>query len=287
MAETVAELRGRIAELEARLAELQAELGARGPQPAESQLLPPLELKALRVLAHGWGSNWKLRPAPVKRSWMEELPSAYLCLPMVVANQWGWQILCPTDVTVFWNGDPSPQGLSIQVDPIYAPAIKSRFGGGIVTFSPPWLFRTPRGWDLYAKAPGNRWNANAAALEGIIETWWLNYTFTINWKLIEPGVARFHEGESLVQLVPVPHATFQGAVASESPIAAAEPESARELLRWLAERRRIEKEDVRTHKLYRKAEGVLDHVVKLSVPEIPPLEEPQSPQPPEDLDDEP
>ena len=102
-----------------------------------------------------------------------------------------------------------------------------------MTFSPPWLFRTPPGWDLYLKGPSNRWKPNCHPLEGIIETWWLNYTFTINWKLVEPGTVVFARGESLGQLVPVPHATFEGAAAVEAPIGLLEPEAARELLDWL------------------------------------------------------
>ena len=135
--------------------------------------------------------------------------NAYQCLPLVMANQWGWQVLCPTEVRVTWDGTPGPDGLRIEVEPQYTPAIKSQFGSGIVTFSPPWLFRTPPGWDLYLKGPSNRWKPNCHPLEGVIETWWLNYTFTINWKLIEPGTVVFARGESLGQLVPVPHATFE------------------------------------------------------------------------------
>ena len=169
----------------------------------------PLELKALRVVApEGWGGGWSLRPSPQRRQWMNENPNAYHCLPLVIANQWGWQVLCPTDVQVTWDGSPGPSGLTVAVDPSFAFTIKSQFGSGIVTFSLPWLFRTAPGWDLYVKGPSNRWKANCAALEGVVETWWLNYTFTLNWKLIEPGTVHFARGESLAQLVPVPHVTF-------------------------------------------------------------------------------
>ena len=142
---------------------------------------------------------------------MDELPHAYKCLPLVIANQWGWQVLCPTDVVVTWDGTAGSEGLRVEVPPQFEPAIKSQFGAGIVTFSPPWLFRTPPGWDLYLKGPSNRWKPNCVPLEGVIETWWLNYTFTLNWKLIEPGVVTFAQGESLAQLVPVPHGTFSSA----------------------------------------------------------------------------
>ncbi len=240
------------------------------PDAGESR---PFELKALRLLASGWGSGWVLRPSPARRHWMStETPGAYQCLPMVVANQWGWQILCPTDVRATWDGNNSASGLTVEVDPVYKASIKSQFGSGIVTFSPPWLFRTPPGWDLYLKGPSNRWKPNCVPLEGVIETWWLNYTFTLNWKLIEPGVVTFARGESLAQLVPVPHGTFQDATATEIPILHAEPEAAEELLRWREERRKIADEPVTTHHLYRKAEDIEEHLNKISVPRVVPAE---------------
>lgn len=243
-----------------RVADLERRLAAAGPSPS------PLAVKALRLLDHGWGEGWGLRPAPVRRGWMDESKYAYLCLPMVAANQWGWEVLGPADVRVVWDGSAAREGLRIDVDPKYAPAVKSRFGSGIVTFSPPWLFRTPGGWDLYAKGPSNRGKANAAPLEGVVETWWLNYTFTLNWKLTGPGEATFSKGEPLAQLVPVPHGTFAGASAVEAPIVAEEPAAAEELMAWLAERRRIADTPAPVHHLYRKAEDVEGHATRVPVP---------------------
>jgi hypothetical protein len=191
---------------------------------------------------------------------------------MVMANQWGWQILCPTDVTVTWDGTAEPAGVTVAVAPQYTPAIKSQFGSGIVTFSPPWLFRTPRGWDLYLKGPSNRWKENCTPLEGVIETWWLNYTFTLNWKLIQPGTITFARGESLGQLVPVPHATFEDATALEAPIGLIEPRAAEELLEWQEKRRQLAKQPVSVHHLYRKAEGIDEHLQRVPVPSVKPIE---------------
>jgi hypothetical protein len=265
--------------LEAKVAELEHRLADAGAPGVAHDPAPSFSLKALRILAHGWGEGWSLRPSPVRRNWMSEQPTAYQCLPMVVANQWGWQVLCPTDVRVAWDGRLGSEGLRVDVDPRWAVAIKSQFGRGIVTFSPPWLFRTPPGWDLYAKGPSNRWKPNCVPLEGIIETWWLNYTFTLNWKLVEPGTVQFSKGESLAQLVPVPHETFLDSTAVEVPIRAAEPEAADELMRWLAERRRIARGPVPTHKLYHKAEDIEGHLVKIPVPPVVPTWQGSGPTP--------
>jgi hypothetical protein len=258
--------------LEARIAELEAAV-EKGPGTAQAPpgvALPRLEFKALRLIPWAWGEGWQLRPSPPRRHWMDQLPHAYKCLPLVIANQWGWQVLCPTDVVVTWNGDPNLSGLHIDVAPQYRPAIKSQFGSGIVTFSPPWLFRTPPGWDLYAKGPSNRWKPNCVPLEGVIETWWLNYTFTLNWKLVEPGTVFFARGESLGQLIPVPHATFHDSTALEAPIGAVEPRAAEELLRWQERRQLMAGQKVEVHHLYRKAEGIEEHLQSVDVPPIEP-----------------
>ena len=227
------EARARCLALEARIAELEAIVsqGAGAASPSPTSTLPPLEFKALRLLDWGWGEAWQLRPSPVRRHWMDKLPHAYKCLPLVIANQWGWQILCPTDIVITWTGDPSLAGLQIEVAPQFLPAVKSQFGSGIVTFSPPWLFRTSPEWDLYLKGPSNRWKPNCTPLEGVVETWWLNYTFTINWKVVEPGTVFFARGESLGQLVPVPHRTFHDSTALEAPIGLLEPQSGKRAYR--------------------------------------------------------
>ena len=192
--------------LERRIAELERQLA----NPPTETPFPPLSLRRCGLPAKdGARTGRSGRRRREGLGWTKKT-HAYQCLPMVVANQWGWQVLCPADVVVTWNGRADKSGLTVEVDPKYAPAIKSQFGVGIVTFTPPWLFRTSPGWDLYAKGPSNRWKTNCVALEGVIETWWLNYTFTFNWKLVEPGVVIFREGESLGQLVPVPTPRFPG-----------------------------------------------------------------------------
>ena len=257
--------------LEARIAELEAAAANQSDADAaagsgSSLTVPAVEFKALRLIPYSWGEGWGLRPAPGRRHWMDELPHAYKCLPLVVANQWGWQILCPTDVVATWDGTTDLKGLRVEVPAQYEPAIKSQFGSGIITFSPPWLFRTPPGWDLYLKGPTNRWKANCVPLDGVIETWWLNYTFTVNWKIVEPGTVVFRQGESLGQLLPVPHLTFQGASATEAPIGLLEPEASQELLKWQERRRQIAGQRDNVHHLYRKAEGIEDHFQRVAVP---------------------
>src|SRR5437764_893164 len=90
----------RCRELEERVAELERQL-------AEARR-GPVAITALKVKEGSWCDGWGLRPSPARRHWMDGLPYSYRCLPMVVANQWGWQVLCPADVVVSWDGSPEP-----------------------------------------------------------------------------------------------------------------------------------------------------------------------------------
>ena len=47
-----------------------------------------------------------IRPAPVERAWMEATDQrfAYRCLPLNIANAFGWEILCPSAFTAAWDG---------------------------------------------------------------------------------------------------------------------------------------------------------------------------------------
>jgi hypothetical protein len=241
-------------------------------QRAAGQALPdaPVILKALRLSYEGWGAGWAVgRPSP-RRAWMDEHPHAYACLPLVVANQWGWELRCPADVTATWDGSASPGGIVVTVAGGDA-KIYSGFGQGILTFSPPWIFRTSPGWNLLCKGPSNHWKKNCVPLDGVVETWWLPYTFSINWKLLEPGTVHFAKGEPIAHLVPVPHGTFQGARALEGPIREADPATFTQWVAWGTERTRRDasaQAKDRLHRHYKRGEGIDGHLVKVGVPDI-------------------
>lgn len=156
-------------------------------------------------------SDVTITTAPVDRDWMDESDRrfAYRCLPLTIANQSGWFIGCPATFVVVWDGRNTKDALRFGFDSRAAtqldPRISSHFGSGIVTISIPILFRTPRGVNLWAKGPTNRFKDGAQPLEGVIETDWLPATFTMNWKLTRPNhPVRFDRGEPICMIVPVP-----------------------------------------------------------------------------------
>ncbi len=158
--------------------------------------------------------NIHIEKASPKRTWMDQTRHrfAYRCLPMVIANQMGWWIPNQVDFNAKWNGGPNPDDVTI-VMPKGKQAfgnlraeeiVVSNFGEGIITFSVPYLFRTPAGTNLWVRGPSNYPRDGIQALEGIVETDWSHSTFTMNWKFTRPNhLVRFRPGEPICQIVPI------------------------------------------------------------------------------------
>lgn len=171
--------------------------------------------------------GYVIEPAPPKREWMDKAPgrTPYRCLPMVIANQAGWVVRCPGDFSVTWNGKVDPGGLNFKFpDEATSRAgfVASNFGMGIITFRFPWLFRTARGTGLWVHGPVNEPKDNLAALEGLVETDWLESPFTMNWKIQRRGApVYFRKGDVLCTLTPFPLDELQSVAPKFRMIAAA------------------------------------------------------------------
>ncbi len=101
-----------------------------------------------------------IRACPATRDWMDAVVDnhAYRCLPLVIANCHGWEILAPFGFAATWTGAERPEALTLRLDGGGAPpvhAVVSHFGYGIVTFHLSYLFRTEPGFDLFATGPVN------------------------------------------------------------------------------------------------------------------------------------
>lgn len=129
---------------------------------------------------------------------------AYRCLPLSIANSFGWEIRLEHEVAVTWNGGPRLRDVTIEVDGGnrgFRPM--SHFGEGIVTFPTSYLFRTSPGLALQVGGPANRPLDGVAPLTGIVETSWSPYSFTMNWMMTRPGTVRFPAGFPFCRLTPV------------------------------------------------------------------------------------
>ena len=162
---------------------------------------PPFEIVAYSA----WGFDVNIMPAWTNRDWMDATDKgfAYHCLPMVMANQSGWFVLAPHSVTAEWNGGPAVTDLKLEIvgEPKSVQALSS-VGSGILTWTIPYVFRTPPGWNLLCRGPANLVKDGICPLEGLVETDWSFASFSMNWKFTRPGKCEFKEGEPIAMLVP-------------------------------------------------------------------------------------
>lgn len=138
-----------------------------------------------------------------KREWMDKTHSAfaYRCLPLTVANGFGWSVLNPKRFTVTWNGGKEINDVVISGGD--SRCITSHFGSGVITFNLGFMIRTDSGHNLYVKGPANNPKRGISPLEGVVETDWLPFTFTMNWKITEPNFEIvFEQDESICVFFP-------------------------------------------------------------------------------------
>lgn len=153
-----------------------------------------------------------IHPASRKRDWMDQTPGAfaYRCLPLTMANMHGWEIRCPVDVTATWDGAVGSDAMTVTGASVDAARITSHFGSGILTFTLDLIFRTPPGTQIWLTGPPNRIKDGIQPLTGLIETDWMPYPFTMNWKFTRPGSVSFTVDEPIAFFFPLQMADIEG-----------------------------------------------------------------------------
>jgi hypothetical protein len=151
--------------------------------------------------------NVALRPSTKARQWMDgtEKRYAYRCLPMTMANMYGWEITCRDAFEAIWDGGTQPGATRIFMDNKQPDWVaRSSVGYGIITIPLPALFRTEPGFDLMITGPFNAVKDGVAPLTGLLETDWSPYSFTMNWKITRPSHrVRFEKDEPIAVIFPV------------------------------------------------------------------------------------
>src|SRR5438105_15531572 len=110
-------------------------MNARSRPKAESRRADlPLKLIAYQIYERDFAP---IRPAPRERKWMDDADerAPYRCLPLVIANQYGWEILSTHHVRASWDGTSGPESLSVES--AYGNGglrCQSHFGEGVLTF---------------------------------------------------------------------------------------------------------------------------------------------------------
>ena len=148
-----------------------------------------------------------IRPSSNRRDWMDSTDErfAYRCLPLSIANAHGWVICSDSGFEAEWNGGEAADDVQVFPSGEGPAAARGHFGYGILTFSPNAMFRTDPDYNLWITGPPNSFKDGIQALSAVIETDWMPYSFSMNWKFTRAHHRiRFEKGEPFCFLFPVP-----------------------------------------------------------------------------------
>jgi len=145
-----------------------------------------------------------------KRAWFSK--HAYLCLPLVIGNQYGFAVKSLFHATFLWNGGPEPKDTTITVHNTAEAAahgnlqlLASQFGLGIVTVQTAFALRTPPGINLMTLQPPNAFIDGLQNLMGVVESDNLRRDFTFNLKITRPDFpVEIKVGDLLAAVLPIP-----------------------------------------------------------------------------------
>jgi len=155
-----------------------------------------------------WPTSPELRTAHADRDWMDMTSErfAYRCIPLSIANASGWELSLPFAFEAAWYGGDELHAIQFRSnDQRVQHYVTSHFGHGVITFHTGWLFKTPPGWAIWTRGMPNGVKDGIVALDGLVETDWLPFPFTMNWKFTRPGVVRFEADEPFCFITLTPH----------------------------------------------------------------------------------
>lgn len=145
-------------------------------------------------------------PLKIHRNWMTKSQDkfAYKCLPLNIANQYGWAVLSPCDFKVSWYGGDVPNGVEVfDIEERFMENIHSHFGSATFTINVDFIIKTPENYSLYIRGLPNKEYGILKPLDAIVETDWLPFTFTYNFKFLDTGVYEFKKGDPLFSFFPI------------------------------------------------------------------------------------
>lgn len=156
-----------------------------------------------------------VKPAVKSRNWMPV--NANKCLPLQMANQYGYEISFYEDISVHWNGGSNKNDITCfptKYD------LVTEAGQGIFAFPTNLIVRTPPGVNTCIQGPVNVYREGLQYLSAIVETDWQSTQLNMNFNIINPGTTiHFKKGEPFCVFYPVPRKYEQTFSLSIEPLA--------------------------------------------------------------------
>ena len=136
-----------------------------------------------------------------KRKWFEKF--FYGCLPINIANEYGYSIIMPCDVLLKWDGKDSSVIVE-EKNGFNFPIIRTTIANGCISIDFPFSLRTPPEVNLAVLPPFNYFLDNLNLISAIIETDNLRRDFSIVMKMEKAGTSKINAGDVIATILPIP-----------------------------------------------------------------------------------
>lgn len=136
-----------------------------------------------------------------QREWMNESVHAYRCVPLSIANTFGWDIFLPKDLDVEWNGSNKNRS-DIKIyknNHIY----DSHFASGTFTIQVAYTWKTSEDYQIMVMPYPNPDQYDIVSLTAIIETDRLMYPWFLTCKVTRPGRYKLKAGTPIARVIPI------------------------------------------------------------------------------------
>jgi hypothetical protein len=167
--------------------------------------------------------EFEIVPLKRKRDWMGKTQDAfaYHCMPLNIANEYGWAVLSPAQFTATWNGTYGLDAITIDYeDEGNYDFAHSHFGDAVLTIGVDFVIKTPPEISTYIRGIPNELLDGLQSLDAIVETDWLPFTFTYNYRFTRPCKIRFYKDEPLFSFFPVKRGDVESYKIKNRPIEA-------------------------------------------------------------------
>ena len=140
----------------------------------------------LYKIRHGYAN---VNPLTIKREWMEETHEAhaYKCFPVSMANNLGWGISFPEDISFIWDGisDSTPDHVKIIQGEKY---IYTERANATISFNTGLMFETQNDMSLITMPVPNQFIDGAQAFTTILSTSFYRGELPCAWRITKPNV---------------------------------------------------------------------------------------------------
>ena len=141
------------------------------------------------------------------RDWFS-ITAFSFCLPLTIANQYGFVVKSNWDAEIFWDGNienqPEIKSEGWQNHDSIQPLLGD-FANGIITLENKFIVRTPRDTNLMIMQPPNYFIPGLHTMSAVVESDNLRRNFTFNVKVTEPNkIINIKKGDWLAAFIPIP-----------------------------------------------------------------------------------